>query len=59
MEASEKKVYDAIKAAKEPVKSAQVADATGIDKKDIAKIIKKLKTDGKVISPKNCYYSAN
>jgi len=59
MEANEKKVYDAIKAAKEPVKTAHVADATGIDKKNIGKIIKKLKTDGKVISPKNCFYSVN
>lgn len=38
------------------VKSAQIAEATGIDAKEVGKIVKKLKDDGLVVSPKNCFY---
>ena len=33
------------------VKSAQIAEATGIDAKEVGKIVKKLKDDGLVVSP--------
>lgn len=41
-----------------PMKAGDVAAATGIDKKDVDKIIKKLVAEGKVTSPKRCYYEA-
>jgi len=50
-------VLNAMKKAGKPVKSGEIADATGIDKKELTKIFKELKTDGKIISPKRCYYS--
>jgi hypothetical protein len=40
------------------MKSGEIAAATGIDKADVDKVIKKLKKEEKVISPKNCYYQA-
>jgi len=30
---------------------------TGIDSKEMSRIIKELKKEGKIISPKRCYYS--
>lgn len=50
-----KKVLDYMKNAG-AVKSAQIAEATGVDAKEVGKIVKKLKDDGLVISPKNCFY---
>ena len=51
-------VYETLKNSSEPLKGGQIAEKTGIDKKDIDKAIKQLKTDGLVESPKRCYYSA-
>jgi biotin operon repressor len=53
---NEAKVIEAFKKANEPLKAGQVADTTGIDAKEVGKIIKKLASEGKLISPKRCYY---
>jgi len=39
-----------------PVSAGQVATATGVDRKEVDKIMKKLKTEEKIVSPKNCYW---
>ena len=57
MENREKAVLDAMKKAGKPVKGAEVAEATGIDQKEVGKIIAALKKAGKVTSPKVCYYA--
>ena len=51
------KILTALKKAGKPLKSAEIAAAAGIDKKEADKIIKELKKDGSVVSPKNCYYA--
>lgn len=54
---SKEKVLQTMKEAGKPVRPGQVAEATGIDKKELSKIIKELKKEGKIISPKQCFYS--
>ena len=49
-------VFEAMEKAGGPVRAGDVADATGIDKKEVSKIINALKKEGKVTSPKNCFY---
>ena len=39
-----------------PVSAGQVADATGVDRKEVDKIMKKLKEEEKIVSPKKCYW---
>lgn len=56
MDAKEKTVLDAMKKAGKPVKGAEVAKATGLDQKEVGKIIAALKKAGKVSSPKMCFY---
>lgn len=51
-------VLDAIKKAGKPVKAGDIAEITGIPKDEVAKIIAKLKKEGKVESPKACFYTA-
>ena len=46
-----------LKALAEPKRAGEVAEAIGIDKKEVEKIIKKLVQEGKVESPKRCYYA--
>jgi len=55
---SAEKVLQALKKANKPLKSAEIAELAGIDKKDVDKALKVLKTEEKVISPKVCYYQA-
>ncbi len=52
----EQKVLDAMKMAGEPLKTKEIADKAGVDDKETAKIIKKLRNKGLIDSPKRCYY---
>ncbi|NNG06726.1 MAG: transcriptional regulator [Desulfobacteraceae bacterium] len=56
MEKNEKEVLNAMKKAGKPVRPGDVAKTTGVESKEVSKIINKLKKEGKVISPKRCYY---
>ncbi len=42
----------------EALKAGEVAEKSGIDKKEVDKIIKKLVKEEKVYSPKRCFYQA-
>jgi len=53
---NEQLVLDAFNKAGAPMSSKQIAESTGLDKKVVDKIIKKLKTEEKIHSPKACYY---
>ncbi|MBK3331733.1 winged helix-turn-helix transcriptional regulator [Persephonella atlantica] len=53
----EQKVLDAMKKAGKPLKTGEIAELTGLDKKEVEKVIKKLKKEGKIESPKRCYYA--
>ncbi len=55
----EKKVLKAMKKAGKPVRPGDVAKMLGVESKEVSKIISGLKKEGKVISPKRCYYSLN
>ncbi len=50
------KVLETIKQAGKPMKSGEVAEASGIDKKEVDKNIKKLVAEGVLHSPKRCFY---
>lgn len=53
---NEAKVLDAFKKAGKALSAKEAAELSGVDKKDVDKIIKKLKNDDKLDSPKRCYY---
>jgi hypothetical protein len=57
MEYLKQTVLDAIKSAGKPVRPGDVATMTGIDKNELSKIIKTLKTEGEIYSPKRCFYA--
>lgn len=50
------KVLDAMKKAGEPLNAGKIVELTGIDRKDVDKAMKVLKTEEKIISPKRCYW---
>lgn len=46
-----------VKAGK-PMKPGEIAEAAGLDRKEVDKAIKSLKASDKIISPKMCFYQA-
>lgn len=51
------KVYKALLDSEVPLKAGEIAEATGVAKTEVSKIIKILQKDGKIVSPKRCYYA--
>jgi len=49
-------VLDFFKKAEKPVSAGQIATALGIDKKEVDKVMTKLKKEEKIVSPKVCYW---
>jgi predicted transcriptional regulator len=50
------KVLKTLKDAGKPMKAGEIADASGVDKKDVEKAIKKLVAESKIHSPMRCFY---
>jgi DNA-binding MarR family transcriptional regulator len=38
------------------LRPGDIAEKAGLDKKDVEKVIKKLKDENKIFSPKRCFY---
>ena len=53
---NKEKIIEAFNTAGKPLKTGELAELSGVEKKEITKIIKELKTEGKIHSPKRCYY---
>ena len=51
------KVIDAFKSAGKPLRPGDIATDTVIESKEVSKIIKELREEGKAHSPKRCYYA--
>ena len=52
----EKKVITAMKKAGKPVKAGEIANVIGVENKEVSKVFQELKKQGKIVSPKRCYY---
>ena len=57
MEDKKNIVLKAMQDAGKPVRPGDVAKATGIDSKEVSKLIQELKKEGKVMSPKRCFWA--
>lgn len=53
---SVEKVFDTMKGAGKPLKAGEIAEASGLGKKEVDKAMKQLKTEGRIESPKACYW---
>jgi len=57
LEEKEQIVLKTMEEAGKPVRPGDVAKITGLDSKEVSKIIRALRKKGKVISPKRCFYA--
>jgi transcription initiation factor TFIIIB Brf1 subunit/transcription initiation factor TFIIB len=54
---SKEAIIKAMEQSGKPMKGGEIAEASGVDKKEVDKIIKKLLAEGKVDSPVRCFYA--
>ncbi len=50
------KVLDAMKKAGKALKAGEIAEISGLDKKEVDKAMKALKEEEKIVSPKRCFW---
>ena len=55
MELAEK-VLEAMKTAGVPLNAGKIVELTGLDRKEVDKAMKVLKTNDAIVSPKNCFW---
>lgn len=51
-------VLETLKNSSEPLANGQIAEITKLDKKVVEKVMKKLKDEELIVSPKRCYWTA-
>ncbi|MEI7424169.1 MAG: hypothetical protein WCK18_18850 [Prolixibacteraceae bacterium] len=54
---SKEAIVKAMEKSGKPMKGGEIAEATGVDKKEVDKLLKKLVAEGKIDSPMRCYYA--
>jgi DNA-binding IscR family transcriptional regulator len=50
------KVLSVMKKEGKALSAGQIAELSGLDRKEVDKAMKKLKTEELIVSPKNCYW---
>ncbi|MBQ6219872.1 MAG: MarR family transcriptional regulator [Methanosphaera sp.] len=51
------KVIEAFRNSDDPLNATKVSEISGVEKKEVDKIMKELKKDETIISPKRCYWT--
>ena len=54
---AKEKVLDVFRTTAKPLRPGEIAEQIGIESQEVSKIIKELREEGKVYSPKRCYYA--
>ena len=52
-------VLETLKKSGKPLKGGEIAEISGIEKKEVDKAIKSLVKEEKIYSPKRCFYDLN
>jgi DNA-binding IclR family transcriptional regulator len=54
----EELIFQALQTSGEPMKAGDIAATTKLDKKEVDKAMKTLKSEGRIVSPKRCFWTA-
>jgi len=54
---TKEQVLEVLKNSAGPLKGGEIAEKSGLEKKIVDKAIKELQTEGRIHSPKRCFYS--
>lgn len=50
-------VLDTLRKSGEPLSAGQIAEKSGLDRKEVDKAMKSLKEEEAIVSPKRCYWA--
>ncbi len=50
-------VLKTLNASEEPMKAGEIAEASNLDRAEVDKAMKLLKADGRIVSPKYCFWT--
>ena len=50
-------VFKSLEKAGQPLKAGEIAEVSGLDKKEVDKAMKLLKAEGRIVSPKRCFWT--
>ncbi|MBL7112237.1 MAG: MarR family transcriptional regulator [Bacteroidales bacterium] len=53
---SAEKIFELMKSENKPLKGAEIAELSGLDRKEVDKAMKELKNRELIFSPKNCFW---
>lgn len=51
-------VLEAMKQAGKPLRTGEIVELSGLDKKEVEKAMKELKAEEAIVSPKRCFWEA-
>ncbi|WP_027716474.1 MarR family transcriptional regulator [Desulfuromonas sp. TF] len=51
------KVLEIMRAEAQPLNAGKIAELGGLERKDVDKAMVQLKKEGKIVSPKRCYWT--
>ena len=54
---NKEKVIEAFRSSEDPLNAKKVSELSGVEKKEVDKIMKELKKDETIVSPKRCYWT--
>jgi len=54
---NKEKVIEAFRNSEDPLNAKAVSELSGVEKKEVDKIMKELKKDETIVSPKRCYWT--
>ena len=55
---TEDQILETLKQSEKPMNAGQIVEKTGLDRKDVDKVMTKLKKEEKIISPIRCFWTA-
>jgi len=50
-------VFKTLETSSKPLKAGEIAETTNLDRKEVDKAMKVLKTEGRIVSPKVCFWT--
>jgi predicted transcriptional regulator len=54
----EELVFQTLQTSGEPMRAGDIANAANLDRKEVDKAMKALKAEGRIVSPKKCFWTA-
>lgn len=50
-------VFKTLDSSEKPLKASEIAEYANLEKKEVDKAMKVLKSQGRIVSPKNCFWT--